>query len=945
MFKKIVFIMFIICNLGFTNNFKVIEKHKSKEIDSTIYLLEHTKTKTLVTYFENDDEEKLFNIGFKTLPNDDTGVNHIIEHCVLNGSKKYPLKSPFVNLIASSPNTFLNALTYPDFTCYPLASYYEKDFNNLMNIYLDAVFFPKLLENENIFLQEGIRVEFDENNKPFYNGTVYNEMKSVFSDPLSILLSKINKSIIPNSNYSFYSGGIPKSIETLTYEQVLKTYKAYYNPTNATIVLYGKQDINNSLKIIDSYLSKLEYVEPKPYIKSYAPISKNNIIYENYDVDFIDSNNKNYLSVNYVLNQTSNYKETLILENIINILTLNEYSPLTKALKSFDDNQIPYYYFNKHADQTILSIIVENFKEENTSKILDAINLTFDNIKNNGVEDYLLESAKNKYKYILAEKNQSLDLRGLDLSTKCIYNFTHKNTPFYFIDESSIIKNLDNNTIKKYIDKYFINNITNNTVVLTPKLKELDKYQINKLNKLKYNNFKIWQDQKDSPTAIKTLPKFNISDLKANKSVETLNKYVYNNVTYLKPVSNFGDISKFYISFGGQNIPYDKLHYHKLYTDLLNSFKFNLDTLDYTTIKNLAYLNFGQIDFTMPVYANFNNPNDYEITFDINFGVNNDNIDTSVHLIEKFLSEPSFDKKILLSFLIEKRQLLKDTIPTNISQYLSVATINSSKNMEYYLNSYPYYVFLNNLLSNFDDNYDNIVSELKNANKSLIHKNDLIISYNSPNKIDLFSSLTKSDFVKPVYKLDAIPNKTAFIDNNAKTQTIYVAFKLNSDLKNNYGNFSTIVNLINYKYLWPEVRDVGGAYSVSSNLLNDGTYVATSGRDPNLSKTLKRFDSVSSYIKDNKFNTAELNQSIIKTVAKFDKAPNYFFEKSIMLSRNSFSPDQFMLYRNQALNTKLDDFKKFANSLEKIDAYSVTGNEDIINKNINLFDEIIRFEN
>ena len=275
--------------------YQVLEKREIPDIGSVSYLVRHKKTGARLALLSNDDDNKVFYIGFRTPPKDSTGVAHILEHSVLCGSRVFPVKDPFVELVKGSMNTFLNAMTYSDKTLYPVASCNDKDFQNLMHVYLDAVFYPNIYREEAIFRQEGWHYELDgETGELSYNGVVYNEMKGAFSDPNDVLIREICSSLYPHTTYGCESGGDPEEIPALTYEQFLEFHRTYYHPSNSYIYLYGDMDMAEKLEFIDGhYLSAFDPIqvdsqvgiEPafeKPHrkVREY-PISKGEDVEEN----------------------------------------------------------------------------------------------------------------------------------------------------------------------------------------------------------------------------------------------------------------------------------------------------------------------------------------------------------------------------------------------------------------------------------------------------------------------------------------------------------------------------------------------------------------------------------------------------------------------------------------------------------------------------------------
>ncbi|MDE7427875.1 MAG: insulinase family protein, partial [Lachnospiraceae bacterium] len=266
--------------------YTVLKRQEIGELKSEGYLLKHNRTGAHVALLENDDDNKVFCIGFRTPPKDSTGVAHIIEHTVLCGSEKYPIKDPFIELAKGSLNTFLNAMTYPDKTIYPVASCNGQDFQNLMDVYLDAVFHPNIYREEKIFRQEGWHYELaDAEDALTINGVVYNEMKGAFSSPDDVLYREIMNSLYPHTSYAVESGGDPNVIPELTYEDFLAFHQRYYHPSNSYIYLYGDMDMVEKLNYIDrEYLSKYDALSVDSSLASEPPFAETVTVEKEYPI-------------------------------------------------------------------------------------------------------------------------------------------------------------------------------------------------------------------------------------------------------------------------------------------------------------------------------------------------------------------------------------------------------------------------------------------------------------------------------------------------------------------------------------------------------------------------------------------------------------------------------------------------------------------------------------
>ncbi|MBQ4529882.1 MAG: insulinase family protein, partial [Lachnospiraceae bacterium] len=317
------------------NAYEVIEEKRIGDLNSQGYLLKHKKSGARVMLLSNDDENKVFYIGFRTPPKDDTGLPHILEHSVLCGSKKFPAKDPFIELAKGSLNTFLNAMTYPDKTIYPIASCNDKDFQNLMHVYMDAVFYPNIYEKEEIFRQEGWHYDLESEEAELkYNGVVYNEMKGAFSSPEGVLDRVILNSLHPDTSYAFESGGDPASIPELKYSDFLGFHSKYYHPSNSYIYLYGDMDMEEKLKFLDEeYLSKYDVMDIDSEIKLQKPFEKPIEVYKKYSITNEETEEDNtYLSYNYSIGTSLDQKLYLAFQILEYALIAAPGAPLKKAL-------------------------------------------------------------------------------------------------------------------------------------------------------------------------------------------------------------------------------------------------------------------------------------------------------------------------------------------------------------------------------------------------------------------------------------------------------------------------------------------------------------------------------------------------------------------------------------------------------------------------------------
>ena len=382
--------------------YEVIEQRDLKNLQSEGYLLRHRKTGARVLLMKNDDDNKVFTVGFRTPPEDSTGLPHILEHSVLCGSKNFPVKDPFVELVKGSLNTFLNAMTYPDKTVYPVASCNEQDFQNLMHVYMDAVFYPNIYEYEEIFRQEGWSYNLESKEDELtYNGVVYNEMKGAFSSPEGVLDRVILNSLFPDTSYRNESGGDPEVIPELTYEQFLDFHRKYYHPTNSFIYLYGDMDMEEKLIWLDEmYLNKFEKIDLDCRIKRQEAFDEVKDIEMKYSISSSESEEDNtYLSYNKVIGTSLDEKLYLAFQILDYALLSAPGAPLKKALIDAGIGKDILGSYDNGIYQPIFSVIAKNANPEQKEAFVNVIESVLGRMVSEGINEKALKAGLNYYEF------------------------------------------------------------------------------------------------------------------------------------------------------------------------------------------------------------------------------------------------------------------------------------------------------------------------------------------------------------------------------------------------------------------------------------------------------------------------------------------------------------------------------------------------------------------
>jgi len=373
-----------------------------------------------VLSLSNDDDNKVFGITFRTPPTDSTGVAHILEHSVLCGSRKYPVKEPFVELLKGSLQTFLNAFTYPDRTCYPVASQNLQDFYNLIDVYLDAVFYPLL--DPFIFKQEGWHVEAETQDGPFhFKGVVYNEMKGAYSSPDNVLSEYSLQSLFPDNPYGFDSGGNPREIPNLTYEQFKAFHETYYHPSNARIYFYGDDDPEARLRILQGYLDAFEPIQVDSQVKVQPPFKEPRRMERGYMVDEGTPNPKAMITCNWVLGETAETQKNFSLRILEYILLGMPGSPLRKALiESGLGEDLAGEGLGTELRQIYFSTGLKGIDVINQERVEGLIWETLEKLATKGIDPKTVEAALNTIEFRLRENNTGNFPRGLVLMLRAL---------------------------------------------------------------------------------------------------------------------------------------------------------------------------------------------------------------------------------------------------------------------------------------------------------------------------------------------------------------------------------------------------------------------------------------------------------------------------------------------------------------------------------------------
>lgn len=950
------------------------------ELNSKAYYMTHTKSGARLLYIKNEDDNKVFSITFKTPPKDSTGTPHILEHSVLCGSRKFPVKEPFVELAKGSLNTFLNAMTFSDKTMYPIASKNQKDFRNLMDVYLDAVFFPDIYKYKEILMQEGWHYDIDDKDKDItIKGVVYNEMKGAFSSPESLLMSKSQEALFPDTPYGFESGGDPKVIPQLTYEGFIDFHKKYYHPSNSFIYLYGNLDIEDTLSFIDKeYLSKFDKISVDSDINEQSPFSKMAEEKAYYPI----SNNekeqdKTYLSLNFAVSKITDSEKYLAFDILENMLLETEAAPLKNALIDANIGKDVFGYFNNEIYQNVISIIVKNSNEKEKEKFKDIVFSTLKRLADEGIDKKLIESSINSKEFILREAEARSYPKGLLYNIKVLDSALFFGDPIihltYERDLAVIKKAMDSRYFEDLIEKYILNNNHSALVIIAPKKglnEEADNALKAKLKAYKESlkeeeiealvkntlSLRERQEAEDSQEDIEKIPLISIEDIEKNE--EKLNftedKFEDSNLLYHEAFT--GKIAYVNSYFDTASVPEDKIPYINLLSYLLG--KLNTSKYSYIDLSNEININTGGIYLSAAGYSDVSS----DKIFFPKLIVKSKSLDTKLPELMRLLGE------IIEGSTLEDKARLKNLIAQAKSQeemgiYSYGHLVAMNRTLSYFspaaryneiLNGISYYKFISDLDKNFDKDYDNIVNNLKTAAKSIFNKKNLLISVtcdketyekvkkNLPYLYSRLGSLSPSHVeysLKPEGRNEGLltPGKVQYVAKGFNFKKLGYEYS---------GSLQVLKSILALNYLWNNIRVLGGAYGGFANFRRNGGLVFASYRDPNLRKTLKVYDEAFRFINNFNPNEREMTKYIIGTMSNVDSplTPSMEGERIITDYITNMTYDMRQQERDQILKTNINDIKAAADMVKAAmdeGYFCVLGSEEEINANKELFTDLV----
>lgn len=948
------------------------------EIDSIARTFVHEKTGAQCLYISAEDDNKVFSISFRTPSTDSTGVPHILEHSVLCGSKKYPVKEPFVELAKGSLNTFLNAMTYPDKTMYPIASTNAKDFMNLMDVYLDAVFYPNIYGNPYTFQQEGWHYHIENADDPIiYNGVVYNEMKGAFSNPEEVLQNKIFESLYPQSCYRFESGGDPDVIPELTYEDFLGFHKKYYHPSNSYIYLYGDGDVRAHLKYLnDEYLNVFEKQVVDSEIAEQKPFEKRQQLIASYGVSKEESlDNKAYLALNVVLGNTLPYEDALAFDILSHILLNNNSSPLKEALLDLKIAEDVSYHYSSSLKQPYFSIVLKNTEAKHAELFTKTVDDVLNKLVKDGLDPLSVEAGINIHEFSHIEGEYGSYPKGLIYGIDMMDNWLYGHEPTDYLKYKWVFKKLKDNWkdgyFEKLIKRLLIDNTHQTIVTIVPDNTLQEKADraleeklaafkagltAEELNALVAETQMLIekQNEEDAPEDLEKIPKLSLEDI--NKTGRTYPMEVSNalDTTLLFHPGFTGDISYLKLYFDYSDVPQEDLKYLSLMCKILGGL--STKTMDFHRLSQEIEIHTGGLSFGVESYDDVHQYGDFTSNCYIKGKAVAENIPTLINIMTDVITQTQYQEKNLIHDMVREIKTHKETQFLTAGHVVGVQRLQSyysqSARLFEEFGGIEFYRFIADLEANFDEKFEELAKKLTEIAEIVFTKKKPIISITGTETIrdrtlealtPYVSGLASKKEVKNAFKFDTKIANEGFL-TAAKIQYVSQGYNIR-DLGYQYaGSQLVLKGILSMDYLWNKVRVQGGAYGAFMSIGRSGDLYFGSYRDPKLKKTFEAYQGVIDYINNLDLSKRELEKYIIGTISSKDVplsasvkgeiADNFYF--------SGVTTEDLQTERDEILETSLEQLKSYAEMVAAVlakNAICVLGSEEAITEEKELFKE------
>ncbi len=960
--------------------YTLVEKREIKDLNSVSYLLRHNKTGARVALLSNDDENKVFYIGFRTPPKDSTGVAHIVEHTVLCGSDKFPVKDPFIELAKGSLNTFLNAMTYPDKTVYPVASCNDKDFQNLMDVYLDAVLHPNIYHEEKIFRQEGWHYEMeDAEDELTINGVVYSEMKGAYSSPDDVLEREIMNSLYPHTAYAVESGGDPDVIPELTYEDFLAFHQKYYHPSNSYIYLYGDMDMAEKLQYIDEeYLSKYDALKVDSTLGTEPPFAAMQTVEKEYSIMESESEQDNtYLAYNVSLGELPDPKFCNGFNALADVLCTIPGAPVKQALLDAGIGTDVSCLYDTGVKQPYFSVIAKNANAEQKDEFVRIIEGTLQEYAGKGLDKKAVRASLNNSEFKYREADFGSYPKGLMYGLQMLETWLYDDSrPFVEVELLDVYRELKQETETSYyeelIREYLLDNPHKSLVVVKPvkgltgrkekalaeelakKKAAMSKEEINRIVRETAELVK-YQEEPSAKEDLEKIPLLSRADMK-KEAMPYINeeKKVGDTVLLYHDIFTNG-IGYLRFMFDLRQVPEELFPYVGILKTILGLV--DTEHYSYSELYNEINLQTGGIAPAVNTYTDSRNPDRYTATLDLKVKVLYENLPQAFALTEEILTKADYtDTKRLYELVAEARSCKQASMMSaghSLAAGRALAYFSKPAMVLEHISGIPFYRLLEGLEKDFEVKKEELTANLQKVVRYIFRPENLLVDYTAQRAglegIEaLIGNLKRALYTDPVEEAgyDPVPvKKNEGFMSSAQIQYVCRAGNFGTKGLCYNGALRVLRVLMGYDYLWTQVRVKGGAYGCMCNFGKSGESYFVSYRDPNLEKTIETYEKAADYIANFEADERTMTQYIIGAVSEMDMplTPSAKGTYSLTGYMTHYDYEQMQKHRDELLSADADTIRglsAYIRAFIEDDCLCVVGNEEKIKENAKRFGEI-----
>lgn len=958
--------------------YTVLEKKQIKDIHSVGYLLKHNKTGARVALLSNDDVNKVFYIGFRTPPEDSTGVAHIVEHTVLCGSDKFPVKDPFIELAKGSLNTFLNAMTYPDKTVYPVASCNNKDFQNLMDVYLDAVLHPNIYHEEKIFKQEGWHYEMeDADDELTINGVVYSEMKGAFSSPDDVLWREIMNSLYPDTAYAVESGGDPDVIPELTYEEFLAFHKRYYHPSNSYIYLYGDMDMVEKLQWIDEeYLSKYDALSIDSTLATQKPFDKTVTIEKEYPIMESESEKDNtYLAYNFALGVQPDRKFCYGFNTLVDVLCMMPGAPVKQALLDAGIGTDISCGYDIGVKQPYLSIIAKNANAEQKNEFVRIVEESLSKLAEEGLDKRAIRANLNNSEFKYREADYGSRPKGLMYGLQMLETWLYDDSqPFINVELLGTFRELkeavDTSYFEELIRDYLLGNKHKSVVIVKP-AKGLtgrkEKKLADELAKKKAamsseeverivrqtQELRQYQEEPSAKEDLEKIPLLSRADMK--KEAEPYyneEKKVGDTVLLYHDVFTNG-IGYLRFMFNLKQVPEELFPYVGILKTILGLV--NTENYSYSALYNEINLQTGGITPVVTTYGDARDLSKYTAVLDLKVKVLYENLAQAFALAEEILTRSDYtDAKRLFELVAEARSCKQADMMSaghRVAAGRAMSYLSKASVVLEHIGGIEFYQMLENLEAEFDERKEELIANLNKVIRYIFRPENLMVDYTAEHEglagiETLIENFKAKLYTEPVDAAGYDPQpakKNEGLMTSAQIQYVCRAGNFSRKGLPFNGALHVLRVMMGYDYLWTQVRVKGGAYGCMCDFMKTGDSYFVSYRDPNLKNTIDVYEKAADYIAHFEADERTMTQYIIGAISEMDTPMTPAMKGSYSLTgyMTHYSYEMAQKDRDELLSTDANTIRGLAEYIRAFmdeDCLCVVGNEENIKAHNELFE-------